>query len=326
MRRRTFIAALGGAAAASALPLAARAQKQGQTARVGILNYFDDRYPLVTEFTESLRGLGYIEGQNLTIIHRWASGQLDSLPALATELVASKIDVMIALGPATWAAKRATTTIPIITTFSGDPVGVGLVSNLSRPGGNITGFSYMSTDLAAKRVEFLSEFYANHSRFAALYNPGEPVTKLELEQTETAARSLGLTLQAVPVTQTAELDLAFSTAVRERAGGVIVFTHGFAEFYKRNIIEAAARHRMPTVYGWRDFVVEGGLMSYGPNVQHMVRTAASYVDRIIKGEKPGDLPIQQPDRLDLVINLKTAKALGLEIPPTLLTRADELIE
>jgi len=322
MNRREFIAGLGSAAA---WPVVARGQKQGQTARVGILNYFDDRYPLVTEFAESLRGLGYIQGQNLTIIHRWASGRLDSLPTLAAELVASKIDVMIAFGPATWAAKRATTTIPIITTFSGDPVGVGLVSNLAHPGGNITGFSYMSTDLASKRVELLSEFHGSHSRFAALYNPGEPVTKLELEQTETAARALGLTLQAVPVTQTAELESAFSTAVGERAGGVIVFTHGFAEFYKRNIIEAAAR-RMPAVYGWRDFVVEGGLMSYGPNLQQMVRTAASYVDRIIRGEKPGDLPIQQPDRLDLVINLKTAKALGLTIPDSILARADEVIE
>jgi putative ABC transport system substrate-binding protein len=326
MIRRTFIAGLGSATAASALPRAARAQKPLQTARVGILNYFDAQYPLVTEFTKSLRALGYVEGQNLTIIHRWASGQLDSLPALADELVASKIDVMIALGPATWAAKRATTTIPIITTFSGDPVGVGVVSNLARPGGNITGFSYMATDLAAKRVELLSEFHATHSRFAALYNPGEPVTKLELEQTETAARALGLTLQTVPVSQPAELELAFSTAVRERVGSVIVFTHGFAEFYKRNIIEAAAQHRMPTVYGWRDFVVDGGLMSYGPNVQLMVRAAASYVDRILKGEKPGDLPIQQPDRLELVINLKTAKALALTVPPSLLARADEVIE
>ena len=323
MRRRAFIAALG---VAAAWPLVARAQKQARTVRVGILNYFDARYSLVTEFTEALRELGYIEGQNLAIIHRWASGQLDSLPALAAELVASKIDVMIALGPATWAAKRATTTIPIITTFSGDPVGVGLVSNLARPGGNITGFSYMSTDLAAKRVELLSALQATHSRFAVLYNPGEPVTKPELEQTETTARALGLTLQAMPVTQTAELEGAFSTAVREGAGGVIVFTHGFAEFYKRDIIEAAARQRMPTVYGWRDFVVEGGLMSYGPNVQLMVRTAASYVDRILKGEKPGDLPIQQPDRLELVINLKTAKVLGLDIPPTLLARADKVIE
>jgi putative ABC transport system substrate-binding protein len=304
----------------------ARAQKHGHIARVGILNYFDPRYPLVTEFAEALRGLGYIEGQNLTTIHRWANGQLDSLPTLAAELVASKIDVMIALGPATWAAKRATTTIPIITTFSGDPVGVGLVSNLARPGGNITGFSYMSTDLAAKRVELLSEFHEIHSRFAALYNPGEPVTKLELEQTEGAARALGLALQALPVTKVDELELAFSTAVRDRAGAVIVFTHGFAEFYKTNVIEAAAIHRLATVYGWRDFAVDGGLISYGPNIQLMVRTAASYVDRIIKGEKPGDLPIQQPDRLELVINLKTANALGIKIPPALLARADEVIE
>jgi putative ABC transport system substrate-binding protein len=322
--RRAFIAGLGGAVA---WPLVARGQKQqGQTARVGILNYFDARYSLVTEFTQDLRELGYIEGQNLTIIHRWANGQLDSLPGLAAQLIASRIDVMIALGPATWAAKRATTTIPIITTFSGDPVGVGLVSNLARPGGNITGFSYMSTDLAAKRVELLSELHATHSRFVVLYNPGEPVTKLELEQTERTARILGLTVQTVPVTQTSELEGAFSTAVRDGAGGVIVFTHGFAEFYKRDIIEAAARQRMPTVYGWRDFVADGGLMSYGPNVQLMVRTAASYVDRIIKGEKPGDLPIQQPDRLELIINLKTANALGINIPPTVLARADEVIE
>ena len=194
----------------------ARAKSAGPNGKSGHLKLFRRSISAGERVKESLRGLGYIEGQNLTIIHRYASGQLDSLPTLAAELVASKIDVMIALGPATWAAKRATTTIPIITTFSGDPVGVGLVSNLARPGGNITGFSYMSTDLAAKRVELLSEFHASHSRFAALYNPGEPVTKLELQQTETAARALGLTLQVVPVTQTAELELAFSTAVRER--------------------------------------------------------------------------------------------------------------
>ena len=282
--------------------------------------------PEFVEFTKSLRELGYVEGQNLLTIHRWADGQLNRLPQLAAELVASKIDVMIALGPATWAAKQTTSSIPIVTTFSGDPVGMGLVSNLARPGGNLTGFSYMSTDLAAKRLELMHQFNSTRSNFAALYNPGEPSTKLEMEQTQAGAGAIGVKLQPLAVTQPSELDQLFAVAAREKAGGVIVFTHGFAEFYRRNIIEAAARHRMPTMYGWRDFVVEGGLMSYGPNVQTLVRTAASYVDRILRGEKPGDLPMQQPARLELVINLKTSRTLGLELPQTLLARVDEVIE
>ena len=324
MRRREFIAIVGGAAVAC--PFGVRAQQQRRIARVGILNYFDARYSRVAEFTESLRELGYVEGQNLITIHRWADGELNRLPGLAAELTASKIDVMIALGPATWAARQATATIPIVTTFSGDPVGMGLVSNLARPGGNVTGFSYMSTDLAAKRLELLRQIYSTHSNFAVLYNPGEPATKFELEQTEVAARAIGVKLQLLTASQPAELEQAFAAAMQERAGGVIVFTHGFAEFYRRNIIEAAARHRMPTMYGWRNFVVDGGLMSYGPNVLTMVKTAASYVDRIIRGEKPGDLPMQQPTRLELVVNLKTAKAFALELPQSLIVRADELID
>ena len=267
----------------------------------------------MTEFTESLRELGYVEGRNLITIHRWADGQLNRLPALAAELAASNIDVMIALGPATWAARQTTATIPIVTTFSGDPVGMGLVSNLARPGGNVTGFSYMSTDLAAKRLELLRQIYSTHSNFAALYNPGEPSTKFELEQTEAAARTIGVKLQRLTAGQPNELEQAFAAAVQERAGGVIVFTHGFAEFYRRNIIEAAARHRMPTMYGWRDFVVEGGLMSYGPNVLTMVKTAAGYVDRIIKGEKPGDLPMQQPTRLGARRQSQDCKGLCIGI-------------
>jgi putative ABC transport system substrate-binding protein len=324
MRRREFIAWIAGAAAA--LPLEAIAQQNRRQARVGILNYFDARYSRVTEFTESLRELGYIEGQNVVTIHRWADGQLSRLPALASELVAGKIDVMIALGPATWAARQSTSTIPIVTTFSGDPIGMGLVSNLARPGGNVTGFTYMSTDLAAKRLELLRQIYPDHANFAVLYNPHEPSTKFELEQTEAAAQSLGVKLLRLAASQPGDLETAFSAASQDRSGGVIVFTHGFAEFYRRNIIEAAARHRMPTMYGWRDFVSEGGLMSYGPNVLTMVRTAASYVDRIIKGEKPGDLPMQQPTRLELVVNLKTAKALGVDLPQTLIVRADEVID
>ena len=182
------------------------------------------------------------------------------------------------------------------------------------------------TDLAAKRLELMHQFNLARSNLAALYNPGEPSTKFEMEQTEAGARAIRVKLQRLSATQPSELDQLFASAAQENAGGVIVFTHGFAEFYRRNIIEAAALHRMPTMYGWRDFVAEGGLMSYGPNVQTLVRNAAGYVDRILRGEKPGDLPMQQPARFELVINLKTAKALGLEFPPTFLARADEVIE
>lgn len=329
MKRRQFVAALGSVAASCVVgPRAAFAQPSvvRRQARVGILNYFDARYSRVTELAESLRELGYVEGQNLLTIHRWADGQLNRLPPLATELVASKIDVMIALGPATWAAKQSTSSIPIVTTFSGDPIGMGLVSNLARPGGNLTGFLYMSTDLAAKRLELMQEFDPKPANYAALYNPGEPSTKFEMEQTAAGAQAIGVKLMRLAATQPSELDQLFGLAAQERAGGVIIFTHGFAEFYRNNIIEAAARHRMPAIYGWRDFVIEGGLMSYGPNIQLLVRTAASYVDRILRGEKPGDLPMQQPARLELVINLKTSRALGIEFPQTFLARADEVIE
>jgi len=201
-----------------------------------------------------------------------------------------------------------------------------MVSNLARPGENVTGFSYMSTDLAAKRFELLSQTFSGHNRLAVLYNPAEPATELELKETEAAARSIGVTLVPVTARQPDDLDEAFAAASREHVDGMILFTHGFVELNRDRIIEQAARHRLPTMYGWRDFVVAGGLMSYGPDVQALVRKAASYVERIVKGEKPGDLPVEQPARLDLIINLKTARALGIEIPATLLARADEVIE
>jgi putative ABC transport system substrate-binding protein len=326
MRRRKFIALLGGAAA---WPLAARAQ-QGERVRrvphVGILNYAVARDSLVDEFRRALRELDRVEGPSLSITYRWADGRLDRLPALAAELVASNVDVIIALGPASWAAKRATSIVPIVMAFSGDPVGNGVVSNLARPGGNITGFSYMSTDLAAKRLEMLNQAFPKGARLAVLYNPGEPATELELRETEAAARTIGVALQPLAARDADDLEAVFEVAVRERLDAMIVFTHGFAVLNRARIIEQAARRRLPTMYGWREFVSDGGLMSYGPNVPAMVRKAANYVDRILRGEKPGDLPIQQPARLELIINLKTAKALGLEIPPTLLVRADEVIE
>jgi putative ABC transport system substrate-binding protein len=293
---------------------------------VGILNYAAAEDTLVSEFRSALRELGHIEGQTLTITYRWADGRFERLPRLAAELVASKVDVIIALGPATWAAKSATDTIPIVIAFSGDPVGNGVVSNLARPGGNITGFSYMSTDLAAKRIELLSQTFPKNGRIGILYNPAEPATALEMRESEAAARAIGVTLQPLAVGSPDELNERFAAAVREKADALIVFTHGFAVLNRRRIVEQAASQRLPTMYGWREFVDEGGLMSYGPSVPAMVRKAASYIDRIIKGEKPGDLPIEQPARLELIVNLKTAKALGLNIPPTLLARADGVIE
>jgi len=326
MRRREFIKVTASSIAAVS-PLVARAQvTPGQKiASVGILNYAAANDPLVEEFRRALRQLGHTEGQTITVTYRGADGNFDRLPALAEELVAQKVDVIIALGPAVWAAKRATTSIPIVIAFSGDPVGDQVVPNLMRPGGNITGFSYMSTDLAAKRLELLKQSFPN-DRVAILYNPDEPATRLEMKATETAAQAMGVKLLPMTARRPEDITRVFAQASAERVGGVIVFTHGFAVLNGPRIIEMAARERLPTVYGWRDFVTAGGLMSYGPNVQSMVRKAAAYVDRIIKGDQPGSLPIEQPAHLELVLNLRTAKALGISIPSTLLARADEVIE
>ena len=327
MKRREFITLVGGAAAA--LPLTARAQQRervSRVARVGILNHGAAGYVRVNEFRNALSELGYVEGRNLMLTHRWADGRRDRLPGLAAELVDSKVDVIIALGPAVLAAKRATSTTPIVMAFSGDPVGNGVVSNLARPGGNITGFSYMSTDLAAKRLELLNETFSRSARIAILYNPDELATVLEMQETEVAARASGVTLWPLAARHSDDLEGAFAASARERTGAMIVFTHGFAELNQQRIIELAARERLPTMYGWREFVIDGGLMSYGPNIPVIIRRAASYVDRILKGEKPGDLPIEQPTRLELIVNLKTARALNIDLPPTLLARADEVIE
>jgi putative ABC transport system substrate-binding protein len=323
IKRREFIlSCLVGALTVSKL----NAQQRAALPSVGILNYATDDDIRVRQFVDALRAVGYVEGRTVAIKLRSANGALDRLPDLATELVAAKVDAIIALGPATWAAKRATTTVPIIVAFSGDPVGDGVVTSLARPGGNITGFSYMSADLAGKRLELLSQAFSRNKRIGMLYSPREPATRRELAATEAAARTLGITLVAIAAQTVHELDQAFETALAERVDGLLVFTHGFAVLYRARIMELAARHRLPTLYGWRDFVDEGGLMSYGPDIEVLVRQAASYVDRIIKGTAPGDLPVQQPARLQFVINLKTAKALGLDLPPSLLARADEVIE
>ena len=297
-----------------------------QLRRVGMLNYANASDVRVIQFRDALRELGYVEGQNLLLTERHADGALNRLPELAAELVASKVEVIIALGPAVWAAKQATTNVPIIIAFSGNPEQQGVITTLARPGGNLTGFSYMSSDLAAKRLALLCEMFSKCTRISVLYNPLEPATEVELKETEAGARSLGVKLEAIAVRSVTDLEQAFYTAVRGGTQGMLVFTHGFAVLNRGRIMELAAQQRLPILYGWRDFVDEGGLMSYGPDIATLVRGAARYIDRVLKGEKVADLPVQEPTRLQLIINIKTARALGLTVPPALLARADELIE
>lgn len=323
MKRRDFILA-GIACTLAARPLVA--QQRARVPHVGILNYAADDDIRVRQFRAAIGGSGYVEGRNLTLTLRSADGVFDRLPGLAAELVAADVDVMIALGPATWAARQATTTIPIIVAFSGDMVEMGVVESLARPGGNITGFSYMSGDLAAKRLELLVSAFSRSRGIGVLYNPREPATKGELASTEAAARTLKVVLAPIAAQTPEELEAAFRTATAQQLDGFIVLTHGFAVLNGPRIIALAAQHRLPVLYGWSDFVAEGGLMSYGPDIEGLVRGAARQVDRILKGASPADLPVEQPTRLIFSVNLKTAKALGLSIPPTLLARADEIIE
>jgi putative ABC transport system substrate-binding protein len=310
-----------------AVPFVGEAQyRTGKVPRVGILNSDTAQDARVNEFRDGLRELGYVEGQNLTITYRWADGRLDRLPTLTDDLLASNVDVIVAIGASVWAAKRQTSTVPIVMAFSGDPVGTGMVSNLARPGGNITGFSFMSSDLAAKRLELLKQTFPRIARVAVLYVPAEVSTVPELRETEAAARTISVPLQPLQVRHADDLEPLFAVATREGADAVLVFAHSFAFLNRDRIIELAALRRLPTMYGWREFVDAGGLMSYGPNLRAILRRAASYVDRILKGAKPGDLPIEQPTKFELIINMKTAKALGLTIPPSVLLRADQVIE
>ncbi len=323
-RRRFLLTSLAGALAT---PLAAEAQSRvGKVPRVGILNSDTAQDARVGEFRDGLRELGYVEGQNLLIIYRWADGHQDRLPALADDLLASNVDVIVAIGASVWAAKRQTSTVPIVIAFSGDPVGTAMVSNLARPGGNITGLSFMSSDLAAKRLDLLKQTFPRIARVAVLYLPAEVSTVPELRETEAAARTISVTLQPLAVRDPKDLEPLFAAATRERADALLVFAHAFAFVHRDRIIELAARQRLPAMYGWREFVDVGGLMSYGPNVNAILRRAAGYVDRILKGAKPGDLPIEQPTKFELVINLKAARTLNLTIPPSLLARADQVIE
>jgi len=312
-----------------ATPLAAEAQAPAKVPRIGFLSSGSPTQtaPYAEAFREGLRELGYVEGQNIAIEYRFAEGRPERLPALAAELVRLKVDIIVTTaGPAPEAAKQATSTIPIVFAASGDPVAEGLVASIARPGGNITGLAAMSPDVVGKQLELLKEVAPKVSRVAVLQNPGNPAHTAALRQAEGAAWALGVQLHILRARTPAEIEAAFAAIRSQRAGGVLVLRDGMFLAQRTQIAALAAKSRLPAVYGLREEAEAGGLMAYGSSVLLMYRRAATYVDKILKGAKPADLPVEQPTRFELVINLKTAKALGLTIPPSLLARADEVIQ
>ena len=327
MKRREFITLLGGAAA---WPVVARAQTD-KLVRLGYLEGGARTDPTVQnlrrQFVLGMRDLGYIEGRNYLLEERYAAGQMDSFTADARELVELPVDVIVAGGEAAIrAAKRATSQIPIVMTLAADPIGSGLVANLPHPGGNLTGMSALASDLASKRVELIKELVPRAKRVSVLWNPSNQSKVTEWKDTQIAAQSVGLILVPVEAQTPAELDRAFAAIKRERPDAMIAFTESFTLTFREKIGEFALDNRLPMVTELREFAVVGGLASYGTSRADLWRRSASYVVKILRGANPGDLPVEQPTRFDLVINLKTAKALGLDVPPSLIARADEVIE
>jgi ABC-type uncharacterized transport system substrate-binding protein len=311
------------------LALLAVEAQQARVHRIGFISSASSSAMAARDeaFRQGLRTLGYVVGQNITIEYRWADGKNERLPGFAAELVNLKLDVIVTHGGvATRAVKEASTTIPIVIAAADDPLAAGLVVSLARPGGNITGLSLMTPDLTAKRLELLKEILPELTRVAVLWNSGNPISEPELRKAEAAARSLGLQLQSLGMRDPHEFPSAFSSMKRERAGALFVLPDAMFFGLRNEIVDLAASSRLPLVAHLREFANAGGLMTYGPNVADVHRRAAEYVDRILKGAKPGDLPVQQPTKFELVINLKTAKALGLTIPQSLLMRADEVIQ
>jgi len=326
MRRREFITILGTAAA---LPLATHAQQTAKLPRVGWLSpgsqTSDQNF--LASFRDGLRELGWMVGQNIAIESRWADGKFERLPDLAAELVRLKVDVIVAnVTQASLAAKRATTTIPIVMVGVGDPLGSGLVDSLARPSGNVTGPSSMLAEASAKQLALLKETVPSASPVAVLWNPANPVWQASaLKQTEAAARAMGLRLQLLEARGPDELESAFAAMTKERASALFVPADIIFVRYAQQMADLAARHRLPAMYGFREHVEAGGLMSYAASFSVMFRRAAAFVDKILKGAKPADLPVEQPTKFELVINIKTAKALGITIPQSVLQLADEVI-
>ena len=329
MERRSFISAA--TLSLLAAPLAAEAQPAGKVPRIGFLvaaSASDSAYARWIEtFRQGLRDLGYVEGRNIVIEYRYAGEKYERLPGLAAELVRLKVDVIVSHGtPGPLAAKQVTSAIPIVMTSAGDPVASGLVSSLARPGGNVTGLSLMVPELGGKRLQLLKEILPGLSRVAVLWNAANPYASLVVREMEATATTLGVQLQSLVVRGPDDFEGALAAATTGRAGALTAVEDPLTVTKRTQIVDFAAKSRLPAIYGVKEFVDAGGLMSYGVHFADLYRRAAPYVDKILKGAKPADLPVQQPTKFEFVINLKTAKALGLTIPQSVLQRADEVIQ
>ena len=329
IRRREFITLLGGAAAA--WPLAARAQQGERVRRVGVLLVGAGNDPAWQVYADALRqGLtetGYVEGRNLAIEYRWAEGQYDRLPTLAADLVRQRVTVIVAgANPSAVAAKAATTTIPIVFWVNSDPVSLGLVASFNHPGNNLTGVVTLSGELGPKRLELMRELVPAATTVAALVNPINPGSETQSKAAQAAARTLGLQLHVLEASSERDLDTAFATLTQLRAGGLVISSDAFFVGRSEQLATLALRHAVPTIFQYREFAAAGGLMSYGGNITDAIRLAGVYAGRILKDEKPADLPVQQATKVELFLNLRTARTLGLTVPSSLLGRADEVIE
>ena len=325
MDRRTFVCSVAGGLLVT--PLAARAQQAGKVYRIGILEAIpaSQNAANLDALRKGLREMGYVEGRNLIVEYRSADGRAERFPDLTSELVRLKVDLIVTRGtPAARAAKNATETIPVVMATMGDPRAI--VASFARPGGNITGVTTFSTELTAKRIELLKELVPNFSRVALLHNMGNPAAPPEWEETKMAARSLGLQAELLDVRSQGDLGHAFELAVRQHVDALLIGADGLIQLHQQKIIDLVARNRLPAAYAAREFVQAGGLIAYGVNYPDLYFRFASFVDKIFKGAKPGELPVEQPAKFELVINLKTAKALGLTIPQSLLLRADEVLQ
>jgi putative ABC transport system substrate-binding protein len=308
-------------------PLAADAQQPAKVPRIGFLCVLSGPSPHTEAFEQGLRSLGYVEGRDVAIEYRFTDGRTDPIPDLAAEFVRLKVDVIVVASPqAIRPTKEAIKSIPIVMAQSDDPVGSGFVASLARPGGNITGLSTVSPELSGKRLELLKEAVPKVSRVAVLWNVANPVAALQLRETEVAARALGVKLQSLGVRGAKDFDAAFAAMRRERVGALIVLPDLLFYDHQRRLLNLAAKSRLPVIYEEREFAEAGGLMAYGPNYNDLFRRSAAFVDKILKGAKPVDLPVEQPTKFELVVNLKTAKALGLTIPQSVLIRADHVIQ